>query len=407
MTDWIVTLQAGDGAAALHAIERWHAKSSLPWLVAALTKMSGRQPQLSDLLAAADKVPVSSPAFPSVMFHRLRVTVESGRVDEARAKLDDLLTRNRNRLPASSLNIFLGLRMRLATNLSELLKYSQRLPAGFTWNEDGREIPADPADAELSKDTASKSLLDVDGAGVLNEKLPLSLLAEAATTNALPEHLQRDLVQASWLRAVLLDDDKQAREISPELKKLVPEIVPLVDQYLAAPSAEAMNFAGVYAWLKFPGFQPVVTSGVGRKSPLHEQDVYRDNWWCGATLLTPDPGAATAKKNVLASAVTAEAESQSPLFLNAAQKAAAKAEYGRLKSLGAAPNYLAKQVIAWVEKHLADPRGPEALHLVVKTTRYGCTDKASGRWSKAAYDLLHKRFATSTWAKKTPYWFKD
>jgi hypothetical protein len=48
---------------------------------------------------------------------------------------------------------------------------------------------------------------------------------------------------------------------------------------------------------------------------------------------------------------------------------------------------------------------PEALHIAVTSTRYGCTDKDTGRWSKAAFQLLHKRYPKSEWAKKTPYWF--
>lgn len=408
LTDWIVTIQAGDAASLNHAVDRWRATSAMPWLVAALTKTEPGQAHLSAVLAAADKVSPASPAFASVMYHRLRLTFESGNVDEARTKLDDLLAKHRDKLPASSVNIFLGLRMRLASNLSEFLKFAQRLPAGFTWNEDGREIPADPADeSDEGKALAKQILFDVDGARVLNEKLPLSLLQQAASAGTLPERLQRDVTQASWLRAVLLDDEKHAREISPTLRKVVPSIAPLVDQYLSAPGPEAKKFAGIYAWLKFPGLQPMVTSGIGRGTPLNEQDSYRDNWWCGATLLPPDPEESSAGKDTSAPAVTANVDAGSPLFLTVAQKTAAKNEYARLRALGAAPNYLAKETIAWVEKHPTDPRGPEALHLAVKSTRYGCTDKASGRWSKAAYDLLHKRFPNNPWTKKTPYWFKE
>jgi outer membrane protein assembly factor BamD (BamD/ComL family) len=64
-------------------------------------------------------------------------------------------------------------------------------------------------------------------------------------------------------------------------------------------------------------------------------------------------------------------------------------------------------VIQWANSHPADPRVPEALHLAVKTTRYGCTDKDSARWSKAAFDVLHNKYPNSPWTKKTPYWFKD
>jgi len=59
------------------------------------------------------------------------------------------------------------------------------------------------------------------------------------------------------------------------------------------------------------------------------------------------------------------------------------------------------------QRHPADPRSPEALHLAVKSTRFGCTDKETGKWSKAAFDFLHRHYPTSAWAKKTPYWFKD
>jgi len=42
---------------------------------------------------------------------------------------------------------------------------------------------------------------------------------------------------------------------------------------------------------------------------------------------------------------------------------------------------------------------------VVRATRYGCTDKETVNYSKAAFDLLHKRYPNSEWTKKTPYYF--
>ena len=95
------------------------------------------------------------------------------------------------------------------------------------------------------------------------------------------------------------------------------------------------------------------------------------------------------------------------LFLTDSQRATAEKQYARLTAFGAAPNYISQQVIQWATKNPADPRVPEALHLAVKSTRYGCSDKQTGRWSKAAYDLLHKQYPKSVWAKRTPYWFKD
>jgi hypothetical protein len=64
-------------------------------------------------------------------------------------------------------------------------------------------------------------------------------------------------------------------------------------------------------------------------------------------------------------------------------------------------------VVAWATRNPSDPRVPEALHLAVNATRYGCTDKQTGKWSKAAYDFLHRRYPNNAWTKRTPYWFKD
>ena len=70
-----------------------------------------------------------------------------------------------------------------------------------------------------------------------------------------------------------------------------------------------------------------------------------------------------------------------------------------------APNYLAQQVIDWAKGHPDDKRVPEALHLAVRATRYGCTNKLTTNHSKKAFDLLHQRYPKSEWARKTKYHF--
>ena len=69
----------------------------------------------------------------------------------------------------------------------------------------------------------------------------------------------------------------------------------------------------------------------------------------------------------------------------------------------AAPDYLASLTIDWVKSAPNDPRAPEALHLAVRATRYGCVAEKS-RFSKEAFALLHRRYPNSEWARKTKYW---
>ncbi|HSD47323.1 MAG TPA: hypothetical protein VLB87_11915, partial [Pyrinomonadaceae bacterium] len=176
----------------------------------------------------------------------------------------------------------------------------------------------------------------------------------------------------------------------------------LLNKYVSSTDAGEKKFTAIYAWLKTPGFEPIVDAGLGREMPLHQQDSYRDNWWCNAAFVP-----ATDEENREVVQFTATTDAAAPRFLSAAEVAQGQQESSKLHALGAAPNYISREVIQWANSHPTDPRVPEALHLAVRTTRYGCTDKDSARWSKAAFDVLHRKYPNNTWAKKTPYWFKD
>ena len=93
------------------------------------------------------------------------------------------------------------------------------------------------------------------------------------------------------------------------------------------------------------------------------------------------------------------------MFLTPAERSAALAQSQQLESQPG-PNYLAAQTVAWVNQAPDDPRAPEALHLAVNTTRYGCTGKNTGQFSKQAFDLLHRRYPASPWTAQTKFWFK-
>lgn len=408
LTDWIATFQAASAESADHALERWNKTASMPWLIAALAKADAKHAKTTELLAAAAKIQPQSPAFASVSFQRVRLTTDAR---QARALLDDVLTKHRDALPVSTLNLLRSQRLRLATNLSEVLTFAQRLPAGYSWNEDESETVADMSEeTAVDKSIVGQPLFDIDGAQLLNRRLPVAVLKRAALNDVLPKHLRRDVAQATWIRAAaVLEDNQTAAELVPALKILFPRMRPHLESYLAASQAGEKRFAAIYMWLKFPGLEPVVDSGVGRTSPLEEQDSYRDNWWCGASFMNSAKTATDAESEpeALAPPFAVDRDAASPEFLSAAERRDAQREYARLTAIGAAPNFLCQQVIAWTNTHPADPRVPEALHLAVKSTRYGCTDKETGKWSKAAFDVLHKRYPNSTWAKQTPYWFKD
>lgn len=403
LTDWIVTFQSDQADAVDHSLTRWQETSSAPWLIAALAKVDPQHAKAAALQQAAANIPPTSPAFASASFYSIRLDVATGRAAAARTKLDDLLHKHASSFNRSALNLLQQQRVLVSQNLEDFLAYAQRIPGGLSWNDDGREVPVDEAEAsEDLKSLQGKALFDSDAGDILNYEMPLAVLRQIPESTVLPDHLRRDVTQAVWLRAVLLGDAATATALVPRLKALVPEMTPLLDNYATTRDPAAKKFAAIYAWLKFPGLEPVVDTGIGRGQPLNEQESYRDNWWCSAAFSSPASQTDSAEKK------TAVAEDKGvPVFLSSAQRAAAAKEGATLKAFGAAPNYLCRQVVEWATKNPSDPRVPEALHLAVRTTRYGCTDKQTGRWSKAAYDLLHQRYPNNQWTKQTPYWFKD
>jgi len=403
LSDWIATFQDTKQDAESHALARWQATRSNPWLIAALSLVDGQHAKANELLAEALKVNSRSAAFASARYHAIRLLIETGKTTEARTLLDQTLKTDHAQFDESALNLLFGQRMSLANSLDEFLADAARVPAAISWNDDGRELPAEDEEvSDQTKNRVGKPFFDVDAAKAINEQLPLSVLKEAARSKVLPLGPRRDLAQAAWLRAALLGDTKTADELTPILGNLFPELAPLLNGYSSTAQPDEKKFAAIYAWLKTPGFEPIVDAGVGRQDPVTQQDSYRDNWWCTSSF-TP----VTPEENREVIQFTAVTTGPPPRFLSPAESAKAEKEWSTLSSLGTAPNYLVRQVIQWANTHPTDARVPEALHLAVRTTRYGCTDKDSPRWSKSAFDVLHRKYPNNPWTKKTPYWFKD
>ncbi len=403
LTDWILTFQDSSDAAANRAVEQWRKKATTPWLIAAMEKALANTAGLSDLMQAAGRVDSSSPAFASVTFHRVRLLVETNRTTEARTLIDRVLSADRTSLPKATVNLLLGQRMVLAENIADFVRAAQREPAGLSDNFDGREIPTDEKDAAASTNGA-KLFFDADAATVFNKLMPVATAFEAAQNKNLAANLRRDVAQATFMRAAMLDQAVTANTTATLLATLAPELRELLGDYQRAATPDARKFAAAYLALKYPGLRPFVSIGLGRTTALGDVDEYRDNWWCAEPPSTSkidyyegdeqEQKKASAKKSMPA-----------PEFLKGSQAEATR-EAAALQTLGTGPNYLAQTVISWANKNPTDKRVPEALHLAVKSTRYGCTDKATGRWSKAAFDLLHRNYPNTSWAKETKYWFK-
>ena len=77
-----------------------------------------------------------------------------------------------------------------------------------------------------------------------------------------------------------------------------------------------------------------------------------------------------------------------------------------LANMPSAPQLLAQSAVRWGKASKGDDGAPEALAQAVRVTHYGCNWHGRvGAYSKPAQELLKAKFASTTWATQTPYWF--
>lgn len=374
LTDWLFTYQAEDGFA--HSFEKWKQTKSLAWLTAALSKAKKDSPNVNELLTEGDKIKFDSPGFATVRHHQIRLLIDLGKNAEAKQKIAEV-SANSTKYPRSTQNDFTSQKMQLAENLDDYLKFAQRLPAAFVWSDDANEEGTDIKDDKQLQVWKNRTMFDYDSVTQFNEKMPISVLRQAALNPNLPDHLKKFLVIAVWTRAFLLGNKTIQTEFTPLMTKFAPEYK------VAAATTETNSLLGI---LRNPSIQIYVPVGMGRgETETTSIDSIRGNWWC----------------------VEKNEDVQYPSFLSAAQKTEAEAEQKRIAAVGESSTYLAKTAVDFTNKNMTNPNTPEILHLAVRSTRYGCRDADTLRYSKAAFDILHKRFPRNEWTKKTPYYFGE
>lgn len=418
LSDWILTMQISDRAAYGHAFSRWRETRSHAWLVAALVKADKSSLGLAQLLRAAQEMSRDEAGFFSVAYNVVRLKVAMGRPNEARKLLDEILLPPAAIVPVSARNLFVEQRMSLAVNLKEFLKSAQRKPIAFY--QDGalgkisdlveaQKSYWDPENYAETKeeydrgiDETYKNLLawddrftfDQQTTEIFNWNFPLQLLAEAARDKDVPDYLQRNLLLATWTRAILLNKEDVALNVAPEVVKAAPEMAPVFTPYLTARTAKARHNAALYVLLKFPNLSPYVPGDLPEWSTTEELDYYLETaWWCPQSDIDYDDNANEITKVVA-----------KPSFLTPEQLEIARRERLALRALGDAKSYLGKQVLAWARTSPSDPRVPEALFIAVKANqsyKYGCSGwDFDEETQKAADTLLRRRYPRSPWTAK-------
>jgi hypothetical protein len=405
LTDWIATFQSASAQAFPHAIARWRESASPAWLVAALVTCPALHADAAALLEAALRLPRQHPGKAMADFHRARLLAAAGRSGEARRQIDEVLGERPPALTVSARNQLLALRLRLARTLAEFLRFAPRTPVAVSYDV-VVPVGSHPFDGRSSL-PQDATYFDRDAAFVLNRVLSIATLAKVARDETLPAHLRREMATAAWTRAVAIGRLDFAKASSALVGDLLPEMAADLEHLRNAGSPEELRFAAAYTLLRHPGLVPYVATGYPRGTPLERIDALRRNWWCG------HPSSGTAAPGYRPFAVDSGAGIEDPdvswashlPFVTTREERLAKRETQALDALDAAPDVLGREVLDWSAVHPQDPRVPEALHLVVRATRYGCTDERTSELSRKAFERLHRQYPDSVWTRRTPYWF--
>jgi tetratricopeptide (TPR) repeat protein len=442
LTDWVFHVRETGPKVSVYAHSRWKERKSMPWLLLALANAGPSSEGASELMEAAASVPTTSPGFPMAAFHRARLLMAMKRSEEARPILNALTELGEETISPSAYNLARAMRLPLARSREELVDDLLRKvvgvesPLGENTEEYGavgsdlslvtaQSVSVDHLDAKVFFKAygAQPTLLQSDGATLLNLAIPTSVLMEVARSPKTPPYLRREWTRCAWVRAVVLEDLETAVRLTPEVQAVEPELVDPLNEFLAAPQADRQNMA---AWvlMHHPGLRWYVSQSLSARTyqptkpggdynwmhgyRLKDRHPFRDSFWPRLQDLKDQhwTGFWFGGSNPFAyeeslQRAFGDTRPEAPAFLSESERAQLAKEVNHLNTLDDGPTWLCKRTLAWANAQPKDPKVPEALHFAVRATRIG----GATELSKKCFRLLHERYAKTEWAKKTPFYF--
>jgi hypothetical protein len=202
---------------------------------------------------------------------------------------------------------------------------------------------------------------------------------------------------AVWTRAVLLDQPDQARRLSALMIEGEPGWKPSLSAYDAANTPEERHVTALLALMRFPSVRPYINDGAGRDEGFAAYSSYRDNWWCAGM------GWADYATGHNFSAGYENPNRPPPAFIpdfvTPAMATAATQQQAALEKIPDAPEYFGTQALAWVRAHPADKRNADLLGFALRAMRNGCNLEKTTPLRQQVFNLLHKNYPNSSWAK--------
>ncbi|MEK8032884.1 hypothetical protein AACH06_18850 [Ideonella sp. DXS29W] len=385
---------------------QWRATHAPVWLVPLLSQALPPGPKVpAERLLAADErqaalaVPAESPIYLHLRYHLLRLRIAQGDTASADADIAALLADRKQPMSDATRNRFLGLKVQSAQSLADFLATAPRRivePMGRPLIDADRASRANPQAA------APAVGLDSDFLGPLYRHLPLATLMAIRQAPELSAERVR-LTEIIWTRAALLGQWEVADALADELAQPRTTTRELWRRFKAARTPAEKRDAATVIWVNTPELNPGLAlpdpQAYGQCNSVGWSVPQRDDGREGARDDAREDGGETLLW-------------QAPAFLSAAERAQAAEQMRPLLALKDRNPALAPTLMAWAKAHPEDPEAPKALHFFVMSTRKECRRYDADRPNapprshpREAFQLLHKLWPRSEWAKITKYYY--
>ncbi|WP_143133334.1 hypothetical protein [Pseudoduganella namucuonensis] len=357
--------------------QRWLNQPDALWLAPLLTLAHPGELREAERKAAA-AVPAKHPLYLDLQYHLARLAIAEKQAEKADREIDRLMAAHGKAMSTATANRYLALKMASAGTLDAFLAAAPRKPDGV---EQGGAIDGAPAEADTDGDT------DEDFALSVFRHMPMSELKALLAHPRLPAKWQAPLREATMARALILNDEATALALLDGLAKGRKTTGHLYARYRNAASGAERKLAGALLLVNTPELNPKVIDAFGRG---------RD-WGCGSSEPGEDGGV----------------PAQPPRYLGAGQLAEAAKEQQALMRLPLRTEFIAPALLAWAKQKPSDEEAPKALHFLVASTRMECPygsgkaekEQPRAQYSREAFNLLHKHYPNSKWAKQTKYYY--
>jgi hypothetical protein len=432
--DWIQTIQAEADhrvEALDHARERWTASQDPAWLIAALSLVNPGEAAAAPLAADAARIAPDQPAWMTAQYHAFRLTTATADPAATRARLDAILARPD--LSLTERNLFMGVRMQVATDLTDFARFALRRPYCIAFDGDCEADNFATYAGTLGRRGANGPWVGLGAdARAAIDLLPLADRIALSRNPSLPTALRLDIALTGFARAVQLQDGRGIDMLATDLATYLPQLRQDLQAIAAAAPGPAKRFAAYFVMAKIPGLRSDLA---GYTRPEGSVPQFQGQWvdwmilprgqtagaatgpspsaylynsdWLGSDADDNDliclgecgPGAFPARLPPFAAASRDRARAEQAALVTTILDAE-----GHPRTLPRGTVSAWDEALAYARAHPRDPRAPELFYWLIHVARWGGNHDHLGR---RAFQLLHARYPASSWARRSPYYYDD